>query len=348
MAGILSKLAIVQGSTWGTAATLTTGHRAPFKGSTLQRAIAKILDDDVKGKATRGIPTNGSESVPGMLSFTGDYRQTPHFTLAALLMGIGATPTTVESGVYAHVLPFQPTTDGLFATIGVDLGGADVHAFKSCKPTSRTIRIAGGGKWEEQYQFLGAGLDSSVASSGWTYAYDPNGNGARRVLASQTVIRCNTHAGAALDSTYVIKPRLVTITIGRGLTQDFPVGQTYGDEPILGDFAEITITLEFFDTTAALLALFRDNKDADTPLKLDIVATHGTLLGSTQYRQRKLYFPKLSIDDVPTDIDGPGPQPFKVTLSAHFSDVVPTGFPSGYDEEVTEVIQYERSTALLA
>lgn len=348
MPGVVSKLAIAKGSTWGTLPTLSTGARAPFVSSTLQKAIAQIPDEELKGKATQGPSVNGSESVPGQLSWLGDYRQKAHLVMAALFMGAAGVPTTVETGVYLHVFPFQPTTDGLFAGVGVDLAGKDVYGFKSVKPVRRTIRIAGGGRWEESFEVLGAGLDKTIASSGWTYTYDPNGNGARRVLASQTVCRVNTHAGDALDSGDVVKPREIVVTMARAMEQDFPVGQAYGEEPILGGWASVTVALTFFGITAELLALFRDNMDAGTALKMDLVATHGTLLGATEYRKRALYFPKLIVTECPTEIPGPGPVPVRVTMTAHFSDAVPTGFPSGYDEEVVEQVQNEISGNLLA
>lgn len=346
--GVNGKLALVKGATWGTLATLTTNHRAPFTGSTLQKAIAQITDETLLGKSTRAPSTNGAESVPGQLTWLSDFRQVPHLLAAACFAGAAGAPTLVETGVYKHVLAWQPTTDGLFLSAGVDLAGKDVHGFASIKPTQRSIVIAGGGKWEESFQFVGAVLDKTIASSGWTFRYDPNGNGARRILASQTVLRANAHAGGALGAGDVIKPNKVTLTFARGLSQDFPVGQVYGEEPILGDWAEIMINLEFFGMTAELLALFLDNKQADTPLKLDLVATHGTLLGATKYRQRAFYYPKMKVIDCPTELQGPGPVPMRVTLAAHASDVVPTGFPTGYDEEVTEEAQLEYATDLLA
>ena len=81
---------------------------------------------------------------------------------------------------------------------------------------------------------------------------------------------------------------------------------------------------------------------------MDVVATHGTLLGATMYPSRAFYYPKLFVTDCPTDLGSAGPNPLRVTLSAHFSDIVPTGFTAGFDEEVTEVIVSARSTALLA
>lgn len=349
MPGITSKLALMKGSTWGTLPTLTTGHRAPFTASTLQRSFAKVADTSLLGKSTQAPGSNGAANLGGTLSWLRDYRQRQHALVAAIFAGAAGVPTTVETGVYKHVLPWQPTIDGLFLGGGLDLGGADVHGFPSLKPVRRTIRIAGGRPHEESYEFLGGGsIDKTIASSGWTFLHDPNGNGARRIQAAQTVLRMNAHAGAALDSTNVLKPASIDITMSRALAQDIPVGQAYGEEPVLGDWAEITVSLQFFNLTAALLALFLDNRDADTPLKLDLVSTHGTLLGATQYRTWSLYMPKLRVLDCPTAIPGPGVIPSPVTLEAHFSDAVPTGFPTGYDEEVTEVIQNEVSTDLLA
>lgn len=346
--GVNGKLGLKKASVWGTFVAPTTNDRVPFTGSTLQKAIEKIPDDSLLGKSTRAIPANGSESVPGQLTWLGDYRQVPHLLVAACLAGAAGAPTLVETGVYLHKFPWQASTDGLFLSAGVDLAGKDVHGFASIKPTQRSIEIRGGGRWEESFQFLGAVIDKTIASSGWTFRYDPNGNGARRILASQTVCRVNTHAGGALGAGDVVKPNRIGLTFARALSQDFPVGQVYGEEPILGDFAEITVVLDFFGMTAELLALFLDNKQSDTPLKMDLVATHGTLLGATKFRHRAFYFPKLSVVDCPTEIEGPGPVPMRVTLTAHASDVVPTGFPTGYDEEVTEEAQFEFATDVLA
>lgn len=349
MPGITSKLALVKGSTWGTLPSLTTGHRAPFTSSTLQRSFSQIEDNSLLGKSTRAPGSNGSANIGGQLAWLRDYRQRQHALVAAIFAGAAGVPATVETGVYLHTLAWQPTTDGLFLGGGVDLGAADVHGFPSLKPVRRTIRIAGGRPHEESYEFLGGGaVDKSIASSGWSYLTDPNGNGARRILASQTVLRANAHAGAALDSTNVLKPSSIEINMTRGLAQDFPVGQSYGEEPVLTDWGSITVSLQFFNLTAALLALFLDNRDADTPLKMDIVATHGTLLGATEYRKWAMYFPKLRVIDCPTAIPGPGVIPAPVTLEAYFTDAVPTGFTSGYDEEVTETWQNEVSTDLLA
>lgn len=345
MPGITSKLALMKGATWGTLPSLTTGHRAPFVSSTLGRSFANVEDPSLLGKSTQAIGSNGSANIGGQLAWLRDYRQRQHMIAAACLAGAAGVPTTVETGVYKHVLPWQPSTAGLFLGAGVDLGAADVHGFPSLKPVRRTIRIVGGRAHEESIEFLGGGaVDKSIASSGWTYLTDPNGNGARRIQASQTVLRMNAHAGGALDSSAVVKPSSIEINLARGLAQDFPVGQSYGEEPVAGDWSRITLNLTFFNWTAALLALFLDNRDADTPLKADLVATHGTLLGATEYRKWAMYFPKLRVLDCPTAIPGPGPIPATVTLEAHFSDAVPTGFPSGYDEEVTEEFQNEVAT----
>lgn len=348
MPGINSKLAFMKGATWATLAALGTNHRAPFLRCSLGKAVAKVPNEEVQGKSTRGVPDNGAETIGGSVSWLGDYRQSQHLLVAAALHGAAGAPTLVETGVNLHVMKWQPGTDGIFLSAGVDLAAKDVHGFSSVKPVRRTIEIRGGGRWEESVDFIGAGLDATIASSGWTFRYDPIGNGARRILGSQTVVRANTHAGGALGAPEVIKPRRITIALSRQQEGDIPLGQVYMDEPILADFAEVMVTLEFFDMSAALLALFRDNRDAGTPMKMDLVSTHGTLLGATKYRQRSLYFPKMVVVDCPTEIPGGGPVPLTVTLSAHYSDVVPTGFPATYQQEVVETAQLELATDILA
>jgi hypothetical protein len=346
--GVNSKLAIAKGATWNTLIALGTNHWVALTGSSLKKDVEWVEDEELKGKATMGPPTPGAEPIRGALRWHGDYRQAPHMLMHAILLGSAGAPTLVETGVYLHVMKFQPTIDGLFASVGVDLAGKDVHGFKSVKPTRGVITIAGAGRWQEEFDSIGAGFDATISSGAWTYRYDPNGNGARKIVGPQVVVRANTHAGGALGGGDVVKPRRIVVEIARAQEGDFPVGQTYMEEPILSGWSTVRVTLEFHAMTPEQLALFRDNRDANTPLKMDIKATHGTLLGSTQFRQRNLYFPKIFVRDCPTEIDGPGPQPLTVSLEAVASDVLPTGFPTGYTNEVIEEAQFELSTDLLA
>lgn len=343
MAGSLSKFALAQGSTWLTGPTLGSGHRYPLKSSTLQYRTQIVESDDLLGTATRGSGDVGNAEASGDTVWTSDYRQ--HMLAAALMMGTAGTPTTVESGVYLHKFPFTADVGGLFASVGLDFV-ADAHQFLSVKSTRRTI-VSAPGYVEESYSWLGGGIDKTVTTGSWSFTNDPTNGGAIRLLHSAGAFRFNLNSGGALGSGDVVYPTRVELVIDRNLAMDFNQG-TDPSEPLPDGFATISLSLTFPSMTAGLLSLFRDNYDAGNALKGDMVYTHGTLLGSTEYRHRAYYLPKLKIVECPTEIPGAGRLPFTVRMTAHKAASVPTGFPSGYDEELTEEWQNEISGDPLA
>lgn len=345
MAGTASKLALVKGGTWGTAVSLGTGHRVPFERTTLRRNIEQIANETILGKATRAPSDNGNEETGGAVIVAGDYRQ--HLLQAAAFMGTAGVPTTVESGVYLHVFPFTAAVDGLFLSAGVDYGGVDVHGFNSLKCMRRFIECRAGDKLRETYDYIGRGLDKTLTSSGWTYANDPNQLGARHILHRHGVWRMNAAAGDALAAGDKVYPTAFTVDINRALAGSF-ADAALMEEPIPDGWAAITVQLTFDHLTAALIALLLDSRDAGTLLKLDTVFTYPTKLGATEYPHRAFYFPSLKVVDMPLDIPGAGKLPATVTLEASYATADPTGFPTGYNEEMTEEAQCGVSTNPLA
>lgn len=344
--GSQSKLALVKGSTWGTAVALGSGHRYPFVSTGLKRVIEQIADDSLLGQAERAVSWNGNEVIgPAPIVSIGDYRQ--HLLQAAAFMGAAGVPTTVETGVYKHVLPWTASVDGLFLSAGLDIAGKDVHGFNSIKAMRRLIQVAAGGRMEESYEYVGRGIDKTLSSGSWTYTTDPNGTGARLILHRHGVWRINTAAGGALGGSDKVYPTRMEIDLNRAHGYEFAQAALM-EEPIPGDWASLGVRLDFFAVDAALLALFLDNRDADTPMKMDAVFTYPTLLGATQYPHRAFYFPLLKIVDVDAPVTGPGRVSFSVSMTAHKNSAVPTGFPTGYDEAVTEEWQNGLSADPLA
>lgn len=347
MSGDASKLAIAQGSTWLTAIALGTDHRLPFRSCTLDNLPQLVQNDDLNGSGVRESGHVAAYKVAGGVGITGDYHQFPHMLLAALMMGQSGAPTESPTDVHTHAMAFQPNTDGKFATIGVDYGGVDVHGFASLKPTRRVLVVEPSGRLEEDYEFIGAGVDKTISSGAWTYKDDPRNGGTLRVLQRHLTIRANANSGGALGSSDAITPLRMEIEFSRPLTEDPGAGGLL-EEPVASDFAAINITLGFKSMTAALRTLFGDARDADSALKMDVTFDYGVVIPTTAVNyQRLFYFPKLKVIEAPNTVPGAGPIPYQVRLSAHPAASVPTGFPSGYTQPaIEEWVNDETDTVL--
>lgn len=345
--GLLSKLAAVQGSTWGTAVALSTNHRKPFKSCSLKHRTERVQDDTITGKATRAKPgAGGNLVVDGGIVAQADYRQNE--LLIAAVLGAAASPSNSDTSAYTHVLPFTDNQSGKFLTIGHDAGAARVEIFKSVKLNRWRFEARTGAPAEDSFDGLGRGVDDSSASSGWTFEYDPSAGGGRAIYLSQGVIRVNAEAGAGLGSGDVILPTRFAVEVRRNLTQDYAQAAE-SEEPLPSTFADIDVELDFFAMTTALKNLFREAYQNRTALKMDAVFTGAELAGAASvYHARSLYFPSLEVVECPLDTPGPGPVPCTVRLTAHHASSLPTGFPTGYDEALTVVLVNKRSAAILA
>lgn len=346
--GTLSKLALVKGATWGTAATLTTGHRAPFVSTSLAADRAQIPDESILGHPLRAISRNGNRVVAGDIVVQSDYRQVGGLLQAAAFMGSAGAPAAVETGVKLHTLKLADDVSGIFLTAGVDLGAAKVETFKSIKCVRRLIDLRSGVPAKETFGYVGRGLDDSGASSGWTYATDPNGDGQQQVLLSHAVLRINAQAGASLGSGDVCYPVAVMVDMTR------PLGVEYGqspdpEEPIPSGWGEVKLTLTFYALTTTLYTLLRTAHLNESNLKADLVMSWPTLLGATAYPQWALYFPMLRVTRVPLTVPGPQKIPFTCEMTAHDAGAsAPSGFTAGFTNAMVETRQIALTTDILA
>lgn len=345
--GVLSKFALVKGATWGTAATLTTGHRARAKSCTLDVRREQIPDESLLGRAERGISRNGPLIVEGALENEADYRQVDGLLQAATFMGTAGAPASVETGVKLHTLDWTADVYGKFLTAGKDLGGNIVHGFNSIKPTRRNISLDAGGKVIERFDYVGRGFDDTLASSGWTWAIDPVSDAQQAVLGSHMVCRFNAQSGGALDATNNVYPVRLEIDAVRGLDPQF--GQApHPEEPLPGGFAEISISMTFYKLSTALRQLFHDAHHDETNLKGTIVFSWPVLLGATKYPEWANYFPMLRVVECPNPINGPQRIPFSVRMTAHACSSAPTGFPANTTMAWRETRQIALTTDILA
>jgi hypothetical protein len=346
--GSLSKLAIVKGATWGTAATLSTGNRAPFVSKSLKARREAIPDESILGHPLRAISRNGSRVVEGDIVVQADYRQVGGLLQDALFLGSAGAPAAVETGVKLHTLKLADTVTGLFATCGIDLGGVKVEGFNSIKCVRRSLSLRAGDAMKVTYGYVGRGFDDTISSSAWTFATDPQGDGQQQVLMSHAVLRINAQSGGALGSGDVCYPVEIGIEMSR------PLGVEYGqspdpEEPLPSGWGEVAISLTFYRCTSALYDLLRAAHLQETNLKMDLVFSWPVLLGATKYPQWALYFPMLRCIEVPLDIPNPGKVPFSARFTAHDAgSTAPTGFTSGFTNAVVETRQIALTTDILA
>ncbi len=349
--GTNSKVAIRKGSTWGTAVTLTSGHRVPFRSSTFDGQPGVLPDETIVATAERNPSDIVEVRAAGELAAYTDYRQ--RLLLWAMLMGTAGTPTTVEASVaFKHVLPWTPDVQGKFFTFGrhADVGSA--KALKVASAKVNTLRLAGavGGRLEETWGLFGAVVTRADDPSGWAYTTDPVGGGARHVLHRTGTLRINASAGGALGSSDAMSLcRGFELNINRNLELDFGANLS-SIEPAPSGFAELTLALDFYGATEALYDLLRAAKDARTLLKADYLFDSGVKVtgSSTNNYLFNLYAPAMVIADAPLPINGPGRTPFRVEFTLHKASAVPTGFPTGYDEALTVEVQNELSADILA
>lgn len=346
--GSTAKLAIAKGATWLTLPALGATSRMHFNSTNLDYNQDDIEDDKITGRSTRGAPEQGNARNTGNIILTSDYRQVPNMLLAALMMGSSPAPTIVDTDARLHVMKYQPSVAGLFFGAGVDYGQADVRGYKSLKVSRHLTAIAVGGRVDETFDCVGGGLDKTISSGTWDYTQDPTDGNSKTMLGRQMAVRVNTASGAALGSGDVIYPTRVEIDCNRNLLLQFAQGAD-PTEPVPNGWDTVTVRMTFAGADAALIALFKDAKEAKTRLKADVVLDDGEVVGAVSAtRHRAWYFPKLAVGPAPLAIPGPGPVPFQVTMTAHQAAAAPTGFPAGYVDEVTQEWQNEVTDTILA
>lgn len=347
--GTTTKIAYGKASTWGTAVTLSTGERRPFIRSSINPQRGMIPDESLLGVATQNPEDTGDLDAQGTIEWHADFRQ--HELMWALILGTAGAPTEVEASVaYLHVLKFAATTVGLFATYGQD-DGVEAFELAGFKPSLLVFRSdIGGGARETLTPVAGALDEDSVSSAAWTFTTDPSEDGARLIKHRQGVLRCNAQGGSALGSSDIIYPRLAEISISRNLESVPGLNDNVEPVPAAGNWGEVRVVWEFDEFTAAHLALFYDAMRDQTLLKADHLFTGPDLpsTGASNKFQRNFYFPALRVVESPREISGPGKLPARVVLTAHKADSDPSGFPTGYQQELVVQIQNAENLDYLA
>lgn len=355
--GTKSKMAIKKGTTWGTAVDLGANDRVPFVSCGLINEPQQIQDDTITDATTRRPSLNGNHTNEGPLVVQADYRQ--HLLMNALLFGSAGVPTgPVDTAAYTHTMKFQKSVQGRMATIAIDKGGVKTadgskkcEAWASVKPQRMTFVSTAGDKAMETFDLVAAGYFDTEDPVDWTYpaATSPENGGGRTLVHARQVCRVNLQAGGALGSGDRIYPNRVELVFDRAFGRSFSQGVDV-EEPVPDGWQEITVRLDFFTAKGSLLDLFRDARDAETLLKMDLAYTHTKLItgAASTFYSRTFYFPKLRVTRCPLTVDGPGAQPYRVEMTAHLATAAPTGFPVGCVEECWQQFVNEISTDPLA
>jgi len=158
----------------------------------------------------------------------------------------------------------------------------------------------------------------------------------------QAVFRMNDQTGAALDSTYVIKPKSFTLEPDRKMDSEHAAGSATIVEPRENGKPSVKLTMEFPRIDAVNELYFAD-WIAKTEKKLDLTIT-GPVIAGTHAYLLKYELPRLTIEDV--EYADSNIIPAKIVMRSVVADSAPTGMT--VTNPLTGTLINTRSTSLLA
>lgn len=305
--------ALVQGSTWGTAAAVGAGNGllVPNDGNPMPKltysatdAIGQVVPQDGDFGAEEPcefeIPFDskcGLQYAPGGIG-----------SLIACLFGASAAPAQVGATAgYKHVFTWADEMSDFF-TFACERSGA-IREVTSLVPKKLTLKV-GDGKVQGSIAVIGNRCinDSAVNTATQLDAVTPEST-ANFVKAQHGVLRMNTQSGGALAGSDAITVSDFTIEYERTIDAKMVLGGTYIAQPKEGTPKwSLKITLPY--ATAAAMAyetVFR----AKAAQKMDIVFTGG-VADATTYYTVTLGFPRIKFALAP---DSPLEDIMKADLS---------------------------------
>lgn len=338
--------AVVQASTWGTAAAVGEGNGllVPNDGNPMPKltysatdAIGQVVPQDGDFGAEEPcefeIPFDGKcglQYAPGGIG-----------SLIAGLFGTSAAPDQQEAtAAYKHVFTWaNEMTD--FFTFACERPGA-IREVTSLVPKKLTLKV-GDGKVQGSIAVIGNRCiaDSAVNTATQLDAVTPEST-ANFVKAQHGVLRMNAQSGDALDSGDIIEVSDFTIEYERTVEGKMSLGGSYMSQPREGTPKwSLKITLPY--ATAAAMA-YETTFRAKTAQKMDLVFTGGTAAGAYNY-SLTLGFPRLKFVSAP---DAPLEDIMKAGLSFIVEEAAaaPNGM-TGYTLPYIELVNL-RTTNYLA
>lgn len=292
--------AIVQGSTWGTAAAVGAGNGilVPNDGNPMPKltysptdAIGQVIPKDGDFGAEEAcefeIPFDGKcglQYAPGGIG-----------SVIAGLFGTSAAPDQQEAtAAYEHVFTWADEMTDFF-TFATERPGA-IREVPSFVPKKLTLKV-GDGKVQGSIAVIGNRCIADSAVNGATQldAVTPETTG-NFVLAQTGVLRINAQSGGGLASGDALEVADFTIELERNITAKMVLGGTYVSLPREG-LPKFSVKLTLPWATAAAMA-YETTFRAKTAQKMDIIFTGGTAAGAYNYTFG-LYFPRLKFVEAP-------------------------------------------------
>jgi hypothetical protein len=247
--------------------------------------------------------------------------------------------TASVGAAYQHTMSMADQVSGIFGTYAVEKL-SKIHVVPSLKVMKLALTQANG------MLKLNAGCrgskvvdDSSVITSMSAITYAAIRN---RAKFSQAVFRMNDQTGAALGSTFVVKPKTFNLDPERKMDNEHASGSATIIEPLETGKPTVKLTMEF-PRMDAVNALYFANWIANAEKKADITIT-GPVIAGTHAYMLKCEMPRLQVEDV--EYPDSGLIPSKIVLRAVVADVAPTGM--ALTNPLTATLINSRSTSLLA
>lgn len=328
--GIGSKMAIVPGTLWGSAANCNIPNAAiDYISEDFGFAVPELIDDQSVSRSWQGDPLRGNITVNGSvrcyLRYIGVER------LLAYPLG-SAAASLLETGVYLHKYTYTSNTFGKFASVCIDKH-VSTHLYPSVKFTGFTITGQAGQPTELQTRGLGNNNIVPGPAPNNTLASATYRSQGDHVLWAQQSLLIAVKTGAApTSSTDRFMPASYELTFDAAQAQHWVMNNSAEIiEPIpdAAPVANLRLTFPRYATAPAGTPgnSFATWGKANTALKLWLRGV-GATLGATERRRINLYGMNAFVTSVVSNIANPQAIPQEVTLALKSTPSVPTGLPS--------------------
>lgn len=318
-----------QGSTYGTAVAIGTGHKGIFE--SINDSVSTTIGDSVgigSGLSMDNSADKLREDVTINVNQQARYNDGIMPLLLASFLGVAGTPTeqTLDEDDYLHTITFSPTADK-FLTFARTVTTTETFEYPSCHVTGINFSLGEVPGYLTYSCDLVA--DSRVLDSSTNTTTTLN---AATVLGSSIIsagtadyLWMNAQAGDALDSSDAISyVESLDISFERPKSINYSLG---GSRVLVDDKLEVTLTLNFGSIED--LTHFT-NYSAGTEQKA-LISVTGDQINAGESENISFYFPRLiAVDSPTTEASNAGVNPQSVTYKGLVAASNPTGMSNTY------------------
>jgi hypothetical protein len=329
--GIGSKMAIVAGTRWGSAANANVaGAAIDYISEDFGFAVPEQLPDESVSRSWQGDPIQGNITVNG--SVTCYLRYLGVEKLLAYPLGAAAAASLIEAGAYRHKFTYTSNTYGKFATVAIDKH-VSVHLYPSTKFLGFTITGQAGRPTNlVARSFSNNNIVPAPAPNNTLGTASYRSQGDHVLWAHQSLLVASKVGAAPTSTTDQYMPASWELVYDQPQAQHWVMNNSAEIiEPIPDGSPNATLNLTFPRYATAPAGTpgntFAVWGKANTPVKIWLRAVGATITGSTR-RRFDLYGVNGFVSSVVSNISNPQAIPQQVTINLKSTTAVPTGLPA--------------------